>query len=211
MNNVLKYFYYAGICCLLISCKKSESDLTTITVVEFGTNKPVPNAIVDLYKVNDCSGWFSCTYYKTGEVVTNENGVVAFTNEVSRIGIRASGYFEVRESYPYRNIQLDAVGKVKMHCINAGNYPDGSKVSISFYGNNNGDWYKPVFSPAQYNYYFLEFVVNKDSTFVTDAVGGQMNTIDWSVHDNVGTVIGGGGPLQILIPRTGVAELELKY
>ena len=211
MNNVLKYFYYAGICCLLISCKKSESNLTTITVVEFGTNKPVAHAQIDLYQGENCT-WGLCTYLKVGEVGVDENGNAHIPENIGKIGIRANGYFEIKYFFlKGQVIALDLIGQVKIHCRKTNSYPAGSTFGVNIQGENISDRYpirEYVYKSDHADFYFP---VNGDSTIITKAFGEQVNSITWFVLDSSGTSIMFGGPLQIAVPRTGIAELEINY
>lgn len=211
MNNLLKYFYYASLCCLLISCKKTGSNIITITVVEYGTNKPIPQAQVDLYKAEDCY-WLSCTYVKVGVVKVDDNGKCAIPQNTSKIGVRANGYFEVRYNYfQDQVIPLDVIGQIKIHCIMTNNYPTRSIFGVNIQGENTASGYLTREYVYKNNYDDFWFPVNNDSTIVTKAFGGQVNSITWIVQDSTGTMLKNGGPLQIAVPRTGVAELEIKY
>ena len=211
MNNLLKYFISAGICCLLISCKKTGTIMNNITVVEYGTNKPIPHSQVDLYKGENCS-WFSCTYVKVGEVAVDENGKAAIPENISKIGIRANGYFEVRFFYFKEQVlALDLIGQVKIHCIRTNIYPPGSSFGVIIQGENSTVGYLSREYVYKNDYADFYFPVNDDSTIVTKAFGNQLNVITWFVNDSAGNRIMNGDPLQIAVPRTGIAELEIKY
>ena len=191
MKKKLQLFLITGILCSSISCKKSGTDTTRISVVENGTNKPVAHALLQFYKrETGCGSWF-CGLYLARTVETDENGMADITNANEITNVKAAGYFDLIGAYVVGPVfKLDLVGKINLHFIRTNNYAADNILSFKISGEQFPQ-YIPIpgvhNSPNPYPVLNNLFYVNAD------------------------TVINNVGNLQIDVPVTGVAELDIKY
>lgn len=215
MKKKLQLFLIEGILFSSISCKKSGTDTTRISVVEYGTNKPVAHALLQCYKrETDCGSWF-CGLYLARTIETDENGMADVTNANEITHVKAPGYFDLIGAYVVGPaFKLDQIGKINLHFIRTNNYAGDNILSFKISGEQFPQFI-PIpgvdNNPNPYGVLNNAFYVNADTVVNNVAVGGQINTISWYVTDSQGFTTSTGGNLQIDVPVTGIAELEIKY
>lgn len=208
MNKLLINALIIALIASTISCKKNAEKMIQIQVVEYKTNTPIQSATVNLTKLGSFD--LNCVCFPDNTFLTKQTDASGscqvseadFNSAQRGINVSKDNYWPFN-SFPstQTRYELDFIGQINLHLIKINSYPDKAFISI----NCSGERTKSGSSTGP------PFILVPDTTFTSNAFGGQTNTISWKVYAPTGTPTLDSGFIKIDVAKTATATAEIMY
>jgi hypothetical protein len=208
---MLKNLFYSALimmCYPIISCKKAVGKLTTYTVTEYKSNKPIPGASVSFYTIGsldlNCGCW---TDQLQGTKLTDQNGNCTlgdeeYTLSTTKVFVSKDNYFpDGSSSTPLQtNFALETMGQIQLDLVRTNAYTGRIFIDLNVGGELHS--YNPV----------GEFPAPVDSLIILSGYGGETNNISYRIYDSTGsTVIFTSTPVPLQVSQSGTTNLKINY
>lgn len=189
----------------LCACSKKEPEkMTTVTVKEYGTNKPIEGARLDFYDQNYAPP------KPLRSILTDGNGQCQapesyYENDfLTALAVTRENYWPKRSTplyyTPEKNIFMDRLGQIQFKLTRINQYPPGGTMLIGCQGGQSFTWITDSYTSLG------------DSSFTCNVFAEQTDTITWEImYTNPSVIVASGGPFVIPVNETTIPALEIKY
>jgi len=204
------------ILCIVVlnSCKDKDDEIINgdvkLTVVEYGSNKPIKNAAVGLLKRSNSSGLGGSNYSIITTANTNENGYVNFGYQIDWSNL----YIDVQHPnyYDISNTSCQQIAKDNYKVVLSGL----SYVSVRFFNTYNKDKPETIlsydFDPYRGGGGLPDKITQNDTIYHTFLIPALHNTnIDYYLFENWNFWDKGEYYKYTLVPFTTAATSDTVY
>jgi hypothetical protein len=195
-------------CYSIISCKKSVGKLTTYTVTEYKSNKPIFGAAVSFYTIGsfdlNCGCW---TDQLQGTKLTDQNGHCTlgdeeYTLSTTKILVNKDNYYsDGSSSTPLKtDYVLESIGQIQVHLVRTNSYSGQIYMDMNVSGES--------LSANVVN----KFPAPADSLIMLSGFGGETNNISYKIYDSTtSTVIFTSAQIPLQVLSSGRTSLPINY